>query len=130
MNEKLNVDYTYEIFSEHGNGAPKYMEKTPGTPAGFEENGWVQVDIPEGMSSDEFDFAVLENAEQIGARENGRTYSMWGYNNSNRYVYDVVTSSGGKVPIEVLISVRGAYVPGICGGLVLGTGGNCARRRQ
>jgi RHS repeat-associated protein len=100
-----------------------------GAPANEEEaalyagTSWRQVGVPSNMSSEQFDESVRSNAQSIGAARAGRTYLPLGAVNSNRYVYDVVRASGGRVPFGAVIP--GLYAPGICGGFVLGTGNNC-----
>jgi len=79
------------------------------------------------MTSQQYDNAVLSNASTIAVERNGARYSPFGGSNSNRYVYDVVTSSGGQVPAGAL-SGRTGVAPGLCGGVGLMTGGNCSVR--
>jgi len=138
VSEKLGVDITYQLFTEGGNGGRKYISRTCG---GEHNNGncddqgtdgpnefggrWVGVATPSGMTDDEFDMAVLQNAERIGRRETGRTYWMFGFSNSNHYVFDVIRASGALVPRSVMDLVPGALVPGICGGDLLGAGVAC-----
>jgi hypothetical protein len=84
---------------------------------------WTQVDVPEGMSSSEFDAAVLGKARTIGIARNGLDYHWGGGRNSNRYVYDVITGSGGMIPRAAIDAWRKA--PGLCGGIAIFNGAGC-----
>jgi hypothetical protein len=58
------------------------------------------------MTNEQLDVAVRRQLNTRGRALAGKEYSSHGAKNSNRFVYDVVTRAGGKMP-------RG---PGICGG--------------
>lgn len=89
------------------------------------DGGWHQVMPPSGMTETDFDVAVFDAAALVSSRENGRRYNPFGQYNSNRFIYDVITSAGGRVPGSVsLFFVKGT--PGLCGGSFWSTGRNCA----
>jgi uncharacterized protein RhaS with RHS repeats len=87
-------------------------------------SNWVTVDVPKGMGGSLFDETVRANARSIGAARNGNDYSWKGGRNSNRFVYDVITRSGGMVPERALANQW--FAPGICGGVFLSKGAYCS----
>ncbi|HEX2207817.1 MAG TPA: RHS repeat-associated core domain-containing protein, partial [Longimicrobium sp.] len=127
VNEKLNIDVTYEVLS-NGIGEPQFAGQTSPQQAARYEGRGVQVAVPNGMTSDEFDMRVLENAERISQERNGQNYSPSGTRNSNRFVYDVITQSGGKVPWAAVPYNKAT--PGICGGKGILLGTDCSGSRS
>lgn len=104
VNEKLNVDITYELLAD-GIFQPQRVGKTtPEEVARYSE--WVQVTVPDRQTSDEFDINVLKAAEDIAEQRNGEWYWPGGGANSNRYVYDVIKQAGGRVPFAAGVKGR------------------------
>lgn len=123
MNAKLGINITYELLAD-GIGSPQSVGKsTPEEAARYDDRG-AQVAVPDGMTSDEFDLRVIANAERISQERNGLPYSPVGDLNSNRFVYDVIKQSGGKVPWAAV--PYGKLTPGICGGGGLLIGRDCS----
>ena len=90
----------------------------------YDPEGWVQVATPEGMTDQEFDTAVLHAAVEVAGEERGQPYMFTGEQNSNRFVYSVITRAGGKVPgAPTRKFPKGA--PGACGGKGMETGTDC-----
>jgi hypothetical protein len=89
----------------------------------YKYTAWSRVDVPDGMSSAQFDEAVRSNAVTLGGQRNGLRYLPFGGRNSNRFVYDAITSAGGEVSLWVADTVR--LVPGLCGGIGLFRGRHC-----
>jgi hypothetical protein len=54
------------------------------------------IEVPEGMTEEEFDNKVLETADSYPV--DGRQYNAIDGPNSNTYVDDVIEGSGGKMP--------------------------------
>jgi uncharacterized protein RhaS with RHS repeats len=127
VNEKLGVDVTYELLAD-GPGRPKRAGQAGASQVERYEGTWEKVGVPAGMTSDEFDLAVLTNAVDISAEQNGRPYFFTGGTNSNRFVYNIITKAGGKVPAAALGHFPGALAPGLCGGYGLSRGQNCDSR--
>ncbi|HEX2080828.1 MAG TPA: RHS repeat-associated core domain-containing protein [Longimicrobium sp.] len=127
VNEKLNIDVTYELLA-NGIGQPQFVGQTSPEQAARYEGRGVQVAVPNGMTSDEFDLRVLATAERISQERNGRPYSPSGTRNSNRFVYDVITQSGGKVPWAAVPYNKAT--PGICGGRGIFLGNDCSGSRS
>ena len=121
-NEK--VDKTFELRNVNGRNV---IGTAPADQVAGYAGSWVVSAVPEGMTSQQYDNAVLSNASTIAVERNGERYSPFGGRNSNRYVYDVITRSGGQVPGEARREGRGV-APGLCGGLGVNTGGNCSVR--
>ena len=67
------------------------------------------------MSERTFDIAIINAAQSWTAFERGRGYSFGGWNNSNRFIYDIVTAADGRVPVSVTSSFL-LGTPGLCGG--------------
>lgn len=76
-----------------------YIEVRTNSAADNDQYDWVRVDVPDGMTSEQFDAAVVEAFNAIGAVRRHQPYSWHGSLNSNRFVYDVISEAGGKVPI-------------------------------
>jgi len=55
-----------------------------------------KIEVPDGMTEEEFDNRVLENARSYPVNE--RPYNATRGPNSNTYVDDVIEKSGGKIP--------------------------------
>jgi len=70
------------------------------------------------MSEKQFDNKVRGTAQQLASERDGRKYHAWGAVNSNAYVHDVITESGGKVPYQAIRKQQTGIAPGICGGWV------------
>jgi uncharacterized protein RhaS with RHS repeats len=123
------VDVTYELLNINGIGNPQWagVQTDPEKLAQY-ANGWVQVATPEGMTSDEHDRRTLAAADRLSNERNGRDYSPAGHKNSNRFVYDVVTQGGGRVPWAAVLFNRAT--PGICGGWGPLLGTNCSGNRN
>lgn len=123
MNEKLNIDVTYELLST---GLPfrdpQTAGQTPPSQVARYEN-WVQVDVPAGQTSDEFDLRVLAQAEMLSAQRDGKIYNPLGGTNSNRFAYDIITGARGRVPFAA--DLRGRSQPGLCGGHGMLQGFDC-----
>jgi uncharacterized protein RhaS with RHS repeats len=117
----MNVDITYELLS-NGMFEPQWAGHTSADNVARYPAVWTQVAVPRSMTSDEFSMRVMANAERIARERNGQPYFLTGDRNSNRYVYDIVTRSGGKVPQGAVL--RWTSTPGICGG-ILGNGTDC-----
>ncbi len=114
--ELLNVNWKNEIVSSlpGSRRAEAYLEPINAN----------LVSVPEGMTSEEFDDAVLAASVVEGSKITGDSYLPFGDVNSNRYVYNVIRAAGGKVP---RFSSEGFLsVPGICGGRMLSRGKDCA----
>jgi hypothetical protein len=113
----------YELLKDGG-------RNQAGQPASEEEiakySSWTLVDVPVGMTSEQFNERVRINARAIGQARDGQPYSPWGGRNSNRYVFDVITSSGGMVPYNALLGGF-RFAPGICGGTGLNIGQQCSQ---
>jgi len=92
----------------------------------FEAYGgeWVQVGVPEGMTSDEFDRAVLGSAIKESTIGKGMPYFFSGNLNSNRFVHEIVTRAGGQVPSAAAAGFK--LAPGICGGNFIRRGRGCS----
>ncbi|MCA1790185.1 MAG: RHS repeat-associated core domain-containing protein, partial [Thioalkalivibrio sp.] len=127
VNEKLNIDVTYELLS-NGIGEPQFAGQTSPEQAVRYEGRGVQVAVPNGMTSDEFDLRVIANAERISHERDGQPYSPSGTRNSNRFVYDVIKQSGGKVPWAAVPYSKAT--PGICGGRGILLGSDCSGSRS
>lgn len=85
---------------------------------------WVPVAVPEGMTRDQFDAAILRELATQTRLYNGAPYWPGGEANSNSFVYKVITGAGGTVPAAA--SAHIPRVPGICGGSALRTGIRCS----
>jgi RHS repeat-associated protein len=109
----MNVDVAYELLSR-GNGEPQWVGRTSMGQVARYPAIWTPVAMPKGMTSDEFALRVMETAERISQERNGQPYSPWGGRNSNRFVYDVITQAGGRVPEGAVL--HNTVTPGICGG--------------
>jgi RHS repeat-associated protein len=86
---------------------------------------WFDVAVPRGMSSEDFDDAVLGSALAVSSAMMGSGYSPSGSKNSNRFIYNIVTGAGGRVPFRA--SAGFLFAPGICGGQGPFRGNNCSR---
>lgn len=74
---------------------------------------WTTIATPKGMSPGQFASEVNRAFDTLAQGYNGLTYSKSGIRNSNKFVYDVITSVGGRIPFSVMGS---GATPGICGG--------------
>ena len=97
---------------------PKQLERYEGK--------WVAVKVPTGMNHKQFGATVLSTAQKISAQVNGDSYSPLGGQNSNRYVYNIITQAGGQVPFASRLSTPGATAPGLCGGRGIFQGATCS----
>jgi len=118
-----NVDVTFELLNKGGTNAvgqapPDQVQRYTGR--------WTKVAVPMGKESEQFDAEVLANAQQLAAERNGMKYSFLGSRNSNRYVYDVITRAGARVPWSAIRNPDRSGAPGLCGGGGITDGWNCA----
>ena len=123
VDKERGLDVTIELLNEGTNQI--YWRSAPGEAAreGYSEDGWTTVAVPEGMSSREFDDKVLQSAFGRTMATRGVDYSMFGSKNSNRFVHDVITGAGGRVPGAAAAGYT--FAPGLCGGRGLRRG-SCA----
>jgi hypothetical protein len=77
------------------------------------------------MSVNEFDRRVISASVAIARDLKGSPYWPGGEANSNHFVFDVITTAGGKVPGAA--SKGFTFVPGICGGSGLARGSKCSQ---
>lgn len=86
---------------------------------------WVPVTPPSGMTTQQFDQAVVKAAIVETRDITGSLYLPHGEFNSNAFVFNVITKAGGKVPAA---AAKGfTFVPGICGGRGLSRGNQCSK---
>jgi RHS repeat-associated protein len=79
----------------------------------YDARTWTQVSVPKGMSSAEFDRAILNAVLVEHARQQGTKYTPLSHGNSNRFVNNVVTRASGQVPRKPAARfIFGA--PGLC----------------
>ncbi len=126
VDEDRKIDQTIELLNE--DGTKEIYWSLPGDEKAkkYSSDGWSRVAVPKGMSSREFDDAVLNSALQQTRTQRGQPYLPFGYTNSNRFVSNVITGAGGSVPSRPLAGffpLIGA--PGLCGGFTVLTGPNC-----
>ena len=123
-----NMDLTFELLADNGIGGPQSAgpQQDPDKLAAY-RGAWARVDVPEGMTGAEFDRAVLHSAIRTSQEESGDSYTPLGGKNSNRYVYNVITGAGGKVPQAA--RTPGKLAPGLCGGSGLDSGTDCPARK-
>ncbi len=120
-----DMDLTFELLAENGIGQPQYAgtQQDPEKLAEY-RGSWQRVAVPDGMSSREFDRAVLHSAIRRSQEESGDRYTPLGGKNSNRFVYNVITKAGGRVPAAAM--EKGKFAPGICGGRGGAPGTDCS----
>ncbi len=125
-----NIDVTVELMPDTTQRGPdaklgrNQIHWRNGSPAEYRADGWVRVEVPPGMSSEDFDRAVLNSAANAEASYSGRPYSPHGKVNSNSFVKAVINGAGGTVPKSAADGfLFGA--PGLCGG-GLYTGNKCS----
>lgn len=75
---------------------------------------WTTVAVPQGMTSAQFDQAVIGSFNQNAQEKHGEKYTSHSKGNSNRFVFDVITNAGGKVPQSAV--PKNGLTPGLCGG--------------
>lgn len=123
VNEELGIDITVELAPE---GRRKRIYTASGDEDRTEAYGglWSEVLVPEGMTVNEFDRAVLKSALEVSGRVGGTKYGFGGAKNSNRFIYDIITGAGGLVPQSASAGFK--IAPGICGGTGMKRGSNCS----
>jgi hypothetical protein len=124
VDKDRGLDVTIELLNEDTNQI--YWRSAPGEAEreGYSEGGWITVAVPQGMTSREFDDKVLQSALGRTMATRGVDYSMFGSKNSNRFVHDVITGAGGRVPGATAAGYK--FAPGLCGGSGMSRGRNCA----
>ena len=122
INEETGRDITMELIPSTvlGSGAFGLMNTIHAYgPAGdlFSAYGsnWSRVAVPAGMTSQQFDQAVLSSAQRVTGTMAGRAYTPTGGGNSNRFIYEIITGAGGTIP-GGLESGFPFGAPGLCGG--------------
>ena len=86
-----------------------------------------RVQVPNGMTSEEFDARVVQAFNEVAAERRHKEYSPHGARNSNNFVHEVITRAGGTVPRS---ANKPPFTPGICGGdrnNPLASGPNCGK---
>ena len=81
--------------------------------------------VPAGMTTEEFDVAVLHSAMKRSQQVDGSPYFPGGGTNSNNYIYRIITGAGGKVPDAA--RPRGSLATGLCGGTGIYPGTDCKK---
>jgi len=84
---------------------------------------WYRVE----SARDNFATVTRQWAETLSYLRNGRTYNPFGGRNSNRFVFEVVTLYGGKIPYAAIGA--GNRAPGLCGGVGIWSGDGCSGPR-
>jgi hypothetical protein len=64
----------------------------------YDAGSWVRVDVPDGMTEDEFDSSVWDCAGEQAAARAGNNYSFLSERNSNSFVRHTIGCAGGTVP--------------------------------
>ena len=126
VNEELGIDLTVELDQDHRPGRNRkviYTSKTGEARTEAYGNQFVPIGVPEGMSVNDFDKAVVRSALEVAGQVEGQKYAFTGGTNSNRFVFQIVTGAGGQVPWSA--SARFKFAPGICGGSGLRKGTKC-----
>lgn len=123
VDEKQGLDVTIELIpNREGKDAFSWAPKSSDKVSAY-TGDWTQVDVPEGMTSEQFDNAVLRAAFiEMNARK-GSLYLPFGQVNSNNFVFEVISRAGGRVPRSA--SSGFLFVPGICGGSGFSRGQSC-----
>jgi RHS repeat-associated protein len=126
VDEERDIDTTFELSPEPGadwiNNSIYVVGGDNARVAAYGDS-WVAVGVPEGMSVEEFDDAVLRSAFKEALMYNGKPYFPSGNLNSNSFVYETVTRAGGFVPAAAAGLFK--IAPGICGGSGAAKGRNC-----
>ena len=122
-----DMDLTFELLADNGvGGAQSAGPQQDADKLAAYRGSWARVDVPDGMNSEEFDRAVLHSAIRTSQQESGDRYTPLGHKNSNRFVYNVITGAGGKVPQAA--RAPGKLAPGLCGGDGIHAGIDCKPR--
>ncbi|MGH2607714.1 MAG: hypothetical protein ACRDHF_01380 [Tepidiformaceae bacterium] len=79
-----------------------------------EKYDWTTVPMPEGMTSPQFDQAVIQSFNQESQQRQGKEYTSHSQGNFNRFVFDVINKAGGGVPQSAV--PKNGLTPGLCGG--------------
>ena len=110
MDDSGNVKFGGELLNEKTNAIRALSDDAPD--AGSYH--WVTLPVPNGMSADEYAKRIMSSYYTVGAGVEGRKYSLHGNENSNKFVFSVVTGAGGWMPTSVLTPLK--LTPVICGG--------------
>jgi hypothetical protein len=119
-----NVDVTIELIPKGGKKQIYWVGPNSANVAAYDASKWTKVKVPDGMTVEQFDQAVLNLAALQTAGHTGHKYSVAGDHNSNNFVYEVITGAGGKVPLGATIGFK-LGAPGACGGSDARTGNDC-----
>jgi len=119
------IDQTIELIPKDGQKEIYWSNSSDNKTKAYDANAWVSVGVPQGLSSREFDDAVMLSAGRETRAQRGTDYTVSGTSNSNRFVYNVITGAGGRVPRA---AAAGFFygAPGLCGGKKAATGRNCS----
>lgn len=115
VDAERKLDVTIELLDVNGKNevfwrsAPGDMESQ-----GYAADSWVKVATPKGMSTRDFDNAVLNSALSQTVARRGKDYDHRGATNSNRFVFSVIRGAGGSVPGAA--GRNFIWAPGLCGG--------------
>jgi len=93
--------------------------------AKYNAGTWAKVAVPAGMSSVQFDNALLGSALRQTGLNVLQPYGAGGAHNSNHFVYATVTGADGVVPGAPSQGFT-LGAPGLCGGGGLSTGDQCS----
>lgn len=120
---RTGVDATIqEIPDSHGKVQISVTGPTDPKTKAF-TGSWVPVATPTGMTTQQFDAAVIKSAVVETRDVQGSVYEPEGQFNSNQFVFNVITQAGGHVPAAA--SAGFTFAPGICGGSGLSRGAGC-----
>lgn len=124
VDESRGIDQTIELAPDASGNKEIYWALGGSDRTNAYDSGtWLDVAVPDGMTSTEFDNAVLLSAFRETVRQRGQNYWPTGNTNSNRFVRQVIINAGGQVPAGAASGFTfGA--PGLCGGVVR-TGSRC-----
>jgi len=118
------LDVTIELIPKGSKKEIYWTGPNSSNTQAYDASKWAKVATPDGMSSQEFDDAVLKAAGVETVKQRGTPYSFGGSSNSNNFVHEVITGAGGTVPATATAGfLLGA--PGLCGGSGLSTGSEC-----
>lgn len=125
VDESRDLDVTIELLNENWTNEVYWRSRAGDAEAqGYNPGRWARVAVPVGMTSHEFDDRVLQQAMLHTRAARGQDYHFWGGSNSNRFVFNIITSAGGMVPGAASRAFK--IAPGICGGGGLSRGGQCS----